>query len=230
MPGHFGVLRHTIQSEAVELSAGVWFPVKAALFFAIAMIVVWRFRRTDHPFARFGAANQVTTIRLALVGVIAALIGEPSGAGNAAIAAATATVVAILDGADGWIARRTRMSSQFGARFDMEVDALLIMALSVLAWQFGKAGAWVLLSGLLRYIFIAAGWIWPWMRDPLPPSRRRQTICVVQVAGLIVAVAPIITPPLSTLAAAAALLVLAYSFVIDTVWLWRHGAPAQQAA
>jgi len=24
--------------------------------------------------------------------------------------------------------------------------------------------------------------------------------------------------------------VLAYSFVIDTVWLWRHGAPARQAA
>src|SRR4029079_15189952 len=133
------------------------------------------------------------------------------------------------DGVDGWLARRTRLSSRFGARFDMEVDALLIMALAVLAWQFGKARAWFFLSGLLRYIFIAAGWIWLWMRDPLPPSRRRQTICVVQVAGLIVAVAPIITPPVSTLAAATALLVLVYSFVIDTVWLWRHGAPARQA-
>ena len=65
----------------------------------------------------------------------------------------------------------------------METDALLVMALSVLAWQYGKAGAWVLLCGLLRYLFVAGGWLWPWLRRPLPPSIRRQTICVVQVVG-----------------------------------------------
>src|SRR4029079_4836188 len=133
------------------------------------------------------------------------------------------------DGVDGWLARRTRLSSRFGARFDMEVDALLIMALAVLAWQFGKARAWFFLSGLLRYIFIAAGWIWPWMRDPLPASRRRQTICVIQVVGFVVAVAPMVTPPSRTLAAVASLIVLLYSFLVDTIWLWRHAAPARQA-
>ena len=66
------------------------------------------------------------------------------------------------------------MSSAFGARFDMEVDALLILALSVLAWHHGEAGAWVLLSGLIRYGFLAAGWTWSWMQRALPPSRRRQ--------------------------------------------------------
>ena len=67
----------------------------------------------------------------------------------------------------------------------MEVDALLIMVLAILAWQHGKAGAWVLLSGLLRYAFVAAGWLAPWIARPLPPSRRRQTICVVQIAALV---------------------------------------------
>ena len=88
-----------------------------------------------------------------------------------------------LDGVDGWLARRSGMSSAFGARFDMEVDALLILALSVLAWHHGKAGAWVLLSGLLRYVFLAAGWTWPRMQRPLPASRRRQAVCVIQVVG-----------------------------------------------
>jgi multidrug efflux pump subunit AcrA (membrane-fusion protein) len=39
----------------------------------------------------------------------------------------------MLDGVDGWLARRHEIASRFGARFDMEVDALLILALSVLA-------------------------------------------------------------------------------------------------
>ena len=34
--------------------------------------------------------------------------------------------------------------SSFGARFDMETDAAFILILSVLVWQHGKAGAWVL--------------------------------------------------------------------------------------
>ena len=39
------------------------------------------------------------------------------------------------------------MASAFGARFDMETDALLLLVLAALAWQFDKAGAWVLASG-----------------------------------------------------------------------------------
>src|SRR6185503_8589303 len=112
------------------------------------------------------------------------------------------------DGLDGWLARRTRMTSAFGARFDMEIDALLILVLATLTWQFGKAGAWVFFSGLLRYIFVAAGWLWSWMQRPLPPSRRRQAICVVQIVGLIVAVAPFVRVPISTMAAAASLAAL----------------------
>src|SRR5437867_3690361 len=79
-----------------------------------------------------------------------------------ATAAATAgAIVTLLDGVDGWLARRTHMASTFGERFDMETDALLILVLSVLAWQYDKAGAWLVLAGLLRYLFVAAGWLLP---------------------------------------------------------------------
>lgn len=106
----------------------------------------------------------------------------------------------------------------------MEIDGLLILALSVLAWRYQKAGAWVMLSGLLRYVFVAFGAVAPWLHAALPPSRRRQTICVIQIAGLTLAMVPSIQPPLSTLLAAVALATLGYSFLVDTLWLWRHAA------
>ena len=206
------------------------YPLKAVALFAIVMAIARRFRQSDHPFVRFGPANQVTTARAALVALAAGTLGEPAGSPSAALATGAATLAAILDGVDGWLARRTKMASAFGARFDMEVDALLILVLAALAWQYGKAGPWVLLSGLFRYAFVAAGWVWPWMNEPLPPSRRRQLICVVQVVGLIVTIAPFVAPPASGVAAAGALAALTWSFLVDTLWLWRRATPARQAA
>jgi phosphatidylglycerophosphate synthase len=207
-----------------SLPLGDVYPLKASALFAAIMLLSIGFLQPHHPFARFGAANQITTARAMIVALIASLIGEPRLPGIAASAVAASVAVTVLDGVDGWIARRHRIASDFGARFDMEIDALLILALAVLAWRYEKAGAWVVLSGLLRYGFAAAGAIAPWLRAMLPPSRRRQTICVIQLAGLTLAMLPAIQPPLSTLLAALALVTLSGSFLIDTLWLWRHAA------
>ena len=169
-----------------------------------------------------GYANLVTGGRLVLVAFVASLVAQPVVPEVGWIAVVVSTVAALLDIADGWVARRTGTATAFGARFDMEVDALLIMVLAGLALAWGKAGAWVLLSGLLRYGFVAAGWLVPRLRNPLPPSLRRKTICVVQIVALIVVLGPIVRPPLSTLIAALGLVILGYSFFVDTLWLWRH--------
>jgi phosphatidylglycerophosphate synthase len=170
---------------------------------------------------RVGYANLVTGGRLVLVAYVASLAAQRPAAHVAWTAVVVSTIAALLDIADGWIARRTGTATAFGARFDMEVDALLIMVLAVLAAAWEKAGAWVLFSGLLRYGFVAGGWVLPWLRNPLPPSLRRKTICVVQIVALIIVLGPIVRPPLSTLVAAAGLLILGYSFFVDTRWLWR---------
>src|SRR4051794_36991695 len=150
-----------------------WFALKAAGCGAvIATIAFTRISPENHPYPTYGPANYVTAVRAVLVALVVAVIGEPDGDAIARAAAGVAIVVTLLDWVDGWLARRTGMASAFGARFDMEVDALLIMALSVLAWTFDKAGAWVIASGLLRYVFVAAGWLWPWMERPLESSRR----------------------------------------------------------
>jgi len=170
--------------------------------------------------------NHVTAIRAVIVALLAGLVVVPPQTAVAWIAVIAATIAAVLDGVDGWLARRTGTMTAFGARFDMEVDALLILVLAILAWRWDKAGPWILMSGLLRYLFVAAGWVLSWMRRPLAPTRRGQVICIVQVVALIVAVAPITPPRVGAMVAAVGLLTLAYSFLVDTVRLWRNANSA----
>ena len=205
------------------LALGAAYPATATIVLAVVVVeMTVRISQRNHPFAEFGLANAVTLARATLVVLVTAAIGERPEPAIAAVAAATAIAVTLMDGVDGWLARRTGMSSAFGARFDMEVDALLIQALSILVWTHAKAGAWVILSGLLRYVFVVAGWVWPWMERPLEASRRRQTVCVVQIVALIAALEPFIMRPYSTAIAAGALVVLAGSFLVDTRWLVLH--------
>jgi phosphatidylglycerophosphate synthase len=128
----------------------------------------------------------------------------------------------LLDGVDGWLARRTGTASAFGARFDLETDALLIAVLALLLWQAQKAGLWVLGAGALRYVFMGAGYLLPWLRRPLPYSRRRQTVCVVQTAAFIVALSPLVSTRWAALPAGVGLLLLTASFAVDTLWLARR--------
>ena len=168
----------------------------------------------------------VTSVRLALVALLAGALGETYSAALAWTITALAIIISVLDGLDGWLARRSEMMSAFGARFDMETDALLIMALSALAWRWERAGVWVLACGLMRYVFVAAAWVWPWLERPLPPSLRRKAVCVVQIVGLAIIVAPIVMPPLSAWLAAATLAMLTWSFAVDVRWLAvRRSAP-----
>ncbi|MQA31536.1 MAG: CDP-alcohol phosphatidyltransferase family protein [Luteitalea sp.] len=204
------------------LPVSAWYPLKAAAVFAGIMGIALLRLHGHHPHGSFGPANQVTTLRSALVALMAGLVGEAAASSAAGYAVIAALVAIALDGVDGWLARRTNMTTRFGARFDMEIDALLIQVLALLAWQYGKAGVWVIASGLLRYAFVAAGWRWPRLGRPLFASLRRQAICVVQIAGLILAVAPAVAPPVSNLVAAVALGALCYSFAVDTAWLWRR--------
>jgi phosphatidylglycerophosphate synthase len=211
-----------VATPALQLSSG--FVLKAGAIFLAAMLVAARRVDGHHPHARFGAANTVTSLRLGLVAVLAAALGEPHTTGLAWAATAAAVVTSVLDGVDGWLARRSTLASAFGARFDMETDALLIMVLSALAWRWDRAGAWVLACGLMRYGFVAAAWAWPWLARPLPPRLRRKFVAVVQMVGLAIIIAPVVRPPLSEWLAAATLATLTWSFAVDVLWLVRGTA------
>ncbi len=197
------------------------YPGKAAAVFVAGMALALAYAGAHHPHARFGLANHVTMIRVVVVALIASLIGE-AVIPRAALAAAIATgLMTVLDGLDGWLARRSRMASAFGARFDMETDAALVMAMSILVCQYDKAGVWALAGGMMRYVFVAAGWFLPWMARPLRPTRRARVITVCHTVALSVGLAPFVRVPLSTLAVGLTTAALAWSFAIDVRRLWR---------
>jgi phosphatidylglycerophosphate synthase len=101
----------------------------------------------------------------------------------------------------------------------METDAALLLVLSTLVWRQGQAGAWVLLIGLMRYLFVSAGWLLPWLTGPLTPTRRGKTVAVIQMVTL--AIVLVLPRWLSITACAIALGLLVWSFAIDVGRLWR---------
>lgn len=170
---------------------------------------------------KFGAANAVTLARAALAVLLAALVGAATTPAVGWLLVGLGAAVVALDGADGALARRRREASEFGARFDMETDAFLILVLAALVWQHGKAGAWILAAGLVRYAFVAASYAWPWLGAPLPASRRRQAVCVVQIVSLLGALLPVVPLPWSGVLAFVGLAALLWSFAVDARWLAR---------
>jgi phosphatidylglycerophosphate synthase len=180
--------------------------------------------RDHHPFPHFGAANWVTMLRGVLVAQAASVIAEPATAPLAWTVVGLTATVAGLDGLDGWLARRAQMSSVFGARFDMETDAFFMLVLSLVVWRHDKAGLWVTAIGLMRYAFVAAGWVMPWLARPLRSTWRGKAVAVGQFVALGVALLPVVPPPVSTIAAAAALAALVWSFAIDIRFLYRERA------
>ena len=212
--------------------SGLWLwpsAVALALYGAIAAIVLQGVRR--QALRRFGAANGVTLLRAAAAVFLAAvaLRSEPVSTALRAPLVGLGAAVLLLDGVDGWIARRLGLASRFGARFDMEVDALSILVFTFLLLRANQAGVWVLAIGLARYIFVGVGWLWPVLAREPPHSLRRKTICVAVVAALLAALLPSTGPAPAGMICAAALVLLIYSFAVDCVWLLTHWRPTPPA-
>jgi phosphatidylglycerophosphate synthase len=170
---------------------------------------------------QWGPASWVTLARATLAVGVAALAADSFTHGTPVALLVTLAAVALgLDAADGWVARRTGTATALGARFDGEVDAFLILALSV--YVAPAYGAWVLAIGAARYLFLAGEWLLPWMRAPLPPRRWRKLVAAAQGIVLTTAAAEVLPRLLTQALMVAALAALAASVGECTWWLWRR--------
>jgi phosphatidylglycerophosphate synthase len=168
----------------------------------------------------FGPANRVTLGRATLVGGVTALVADSfQSPPSVTLLVALTAVALILDAVDGKVARRTGTSTPLGARFDMEVDAFLILVLSV--YVATSLGPWVLLIGGMRYAFVAAARVFPWLNAQLPPSTARKTVAATQGVALLVAGAGVLPHALTLATVVLALGSLLWSFGRDIGWLWR---------
>ena len=173
------------------------------------------------PGERLGPASWVTLARATLAVGVAALAADSLAHGiPVALLVTLAAVALCLDAVDGWVARRTGEVTELGARFDGEVDAFLILALSV--YVAPKCGWWVLAIGAARYLFLAGEWLLPWMRAPLPPRRWRKLVAAMQGIVLTVAAAGVLPRALAQALLLAALALLTASMGQCTWWLWRR--------
>ena len=178
---------------------------------------------------RLGPADWVTLARATLAVGVAALVADSfAEPAQVTMLVTLAAVALVLDAVDGWVARRSQTSSRVGARFDGEVDAFLILVLSVYVAR--STGAWVLAIGAARYAFFAAGWLLPWLREQLPPRYWRKVVAAIQGVVLTIAAAEILPLALTQAALVGALALLGESFGRDVWWLWRHRDAARNHA
>jgi phosphatidylglycerophosphate synthase/uncharacterized membrane protein YbhN (UPF0104 family) len=202
---------------AVAVASGLpMLPTCIGLLSLIVLIVASRGGWT--PTRGFGLANSVTTLRLFLT---LALVIQPELRAGLFLAFTALTILG-LDLVDGWLARRSGGAGQFGARYDMEVDAVFVLSLSCALWARDVAGIWVLLAGLWRYLFVVIPLLVPSRGGEAPRSiLYRSAYAVMVTCFLLALVAP------ATLARPLAFLgtfVLSASF-LRSFW-YRYSPPS----
>jgi phosphatidylglycerophosphate synthase len=129
--------------------------------FTSISLLVYRCRRRWTPGGRFGLANAVTLLRLCGMLVLPWL-----AAGQIVYWGA---VLFAMDGVDGWIARRAGLAGEFGEFIDKESDAFLTLMLCLVLYRLPESfGPWILLPGLLRYLFVL------FVKFAKPPQAKEQ--------------------------------------------------------
>jgi phosphatidylglycerophosphate synthase len=205
-----------------------WLSASTATFcFLVLATLVAR-----HSRARtFGIADVVTLVRGLGVCFLAGLALQALAGGlerhGLLVMIIMGTLCLMLDGVDGRVARARGEASPFGARFDVETDAAMLVVLSVAVAALGIAGWWVLAIAAMRYGYVATSVVVPALRAPLPHRYSGKVIAVAQAVALLAALAFGLTHgehwvPTSFLLAALAL--LCWSFGRSVIWQLRHAS------
>jgi phosphatidylglycerophosphate synthase len=209
-----------VVSATAGLGVAGWIAGLATGSAATALLAAARMR-SDQP--TILPADWVTLTRTVLIAGVAGLVADSFGRPVSITALVTLSTVALaLDAVDGQVARRTGTATPLGARIDGEVDALLILLLSMAVSQ--DYGGWVLVIGAARYALLLAGWLIPWLAAPLPSRYWGKVVAAVQGIVLTVAASGLLDRLTGMIAVAAALLLLAESFGRNVIWLYRTGA------
>lgn len=153
----------TYQIEVIGIFAGLSFG-------AFYLTRYFKDRKSDFLYE---TANVVTGVRwLSLIALL--FFQFPN-----LLIGAIALFVLIADGLDGYFARKYNTQSGFGAGLDIETDAFYVLALSSLLYRDGVFGAWILLLGLLRYLYFIA------LLFNKPPQQKEKRVFKARLIGVI---------------------------------------------
>jgi phosphatidylglycerophosphate synthase len=221
-----GVAALSLADLASRLSPVGWAAGSLWLVSSTTLLTIGLARRR---MPRLGPANAATATRSMLVAVVTALtVTSFTQPISVALLVAVTVPALALDAVDGWLARRSGCVSELGARFDMEVDAFLLLVLS--AFVAPRVGWWALAIGLMRYAFVAVGWALPWMNAALPFRYWRKVVTASCGIALTLAASSLLPPVADTVVVGVALALLVESFGRDVVWLIRRRSTSAAAA
>lgn len=227
-----GFVGQTLLLGVLEIVTGIgWAGWATGLSYGLVLCLALRHGLRRIGAAGLGAANGVTLTRATLVGGVTALVAAsftlPGHEESVGLIVGIAAAALVLDAVDGQVARRSRTASSLGARFDMEVDAFLILVLS--GYVARSLGVWVLAIGAMRYAYVVAGWLLPRLRRPVPPRYWRKVVAATQGIVLTIAASGLVGRVTTVTAVVVALALLVESFGRDIVWQWRQGPAAEFA-
>lgn len=203
---------------ALSMSTALTTAVPIVIVAALSFAFLWYQNHAEAVLARpyAGYANYVTVLRLAVILGVAAAMGEIS---RSFVLLAFAANVA-LDVVDGYVARRNRQASDFGAAFDREVDAVFVLAAYLYFFLVHGAAAWILVPGILPYAYRLVVW-----RYGAPFSAEKKLPVAAYLAGLnyVLLLAAVAAPTeMQLYVLIASTFVVACSFSISFWTLRRH--------
>ena len=178
---------HALWMLATFVPALAGFPLPLAVAGVASFLwLLVSMRETWTPQGRFGYANGLTLLRL-----LGALCLLTAAARAGSWPALLVLLMLLADGVDGWLARRQGWSSEFGDRFDQEVDAFSFLALCLLVYWREDVGLWAALPGMLRYGFVL---YLKWAGPPLREVRGNwftRSISIIAILAYLLCLSPL---------------------------------------
>lgn len=165
--------------------------------------------------------DRVTLGRGVLVVLLALLVGRALLDGDPTrtwVVAVLGVVAWALDRVDGYVARRTGTASDRGAALDSGVDGALVLVAAVAV---AGVAPWALVGGLLYPVFLLVQGVRPAWRRTLPRRAWRRIAGGALTGTLTIGAAPVWPDGAVQLTVAVAVAWVAWSFVVDVLWLER---------
>ncbi|HEY6528280.1 MAG TPA: CDP-alcohol phosphatidyltransferase family protein [Cellvibrionaceae bacterium] len=221
-----------MQAAALTLMAGIaavanwstaahWYIQAQILFIALALLA-WQLIQNENllaPLKSLGLANWASLLRSVLIIFCGGFIGL------AALPDALRwmpgilyTVAVILDGVDGWLARRFKQETVLGARLDTCFDAFGLLVAPIVACWLGALHPSYLLVSAAYYVFQCA---LQWRRrrglicHALPASKSRRIWAGLQMILVAIALLPMFTAQFTSHLGFAFMLPLLAGFLRD---------------
>ncbi len=130
--------------------------------------------------------NQLSLLRIGLTFVLVWLVLQP-GTWPKVAALAGFGAASLTDWLDGWIARRWRVMSPFGALIDPIADKVLVLGVFLAFIQRGLAPAWMVLVILIRELAVTMARLYVARRRVvLSAAREGKQKMVSQIVAIIV--------------------------------------------